>query len=115
MKMPFDVEIAVDNVLKIFTNLEDFYRTYSGEQLAFMKVEDSYFIVCHNGVISQEYNNEGHNKRPYNPDPNSPHYNPSGDHKFSAVLCNVKHCHLTEDDIKNSVRMFLENIPPIGS
>lgn len=102
MRMEFDVDKAIDNAIEVIRNLEDFYRSYTGQQLAYIKIEDSFFITVINGVLRQEFNKEGHNQIT------------EPDQTYIADICNIKNCSKTEDEIREEIRLFLYNIPPEG-
>ena len=103
MKMKFDVPMAIDNAIEVIKNPEDFYRTYMGEQVAWIKIEDSFFITVDGGFVKQEFKREGFDPRFF------------PDHKFVSDICDIRHCHLSEDEIREKIRLFLYNIEPTGS
>ena len=114
MKMPFDVDKAIDNAMIAIRNLEDFYRNYTGEESAQIKIEDGFFIIVRDGLLDLEYNNEGHNSEPYQPIIGLPDYNPIGDHTFTESVCDVHNCSLDENQIREQIGLFLYNIPIRG-
>jgi len=103
MNMKFDETVAIENALLVVKNFEDFYRTYTGEASAAIKIEDGFFILAQNGFIKQEFNKEGYNQQT------------QPDQTFVEDICNLNVQIPSDDAIREKIRLFLYNIPPTGS
>jgi hypothetical protein len=99
MKMPFDIDKAIEKSIDTMYHLQDFYRTYTGPHLASIKIEDKYFICTDTGLVTLEYNDEGR----------EPLYQ---DYTYTKDVCDIRNCDKTYNEIRDLIRTFFYEIPP---
>lgn len=90
MQMPFNEQKAIDETIKVIDGLTKFYENVTNIHRATIKIEDLYFVLAEDGKVYLEYNSESR--------------------YYKSEMCNVKHCHLTEEEICQKIALFFDNI-----
>ena len=98
MKMPFDVDEAVDKTIDLCIYFDRFYANPFSMHSASIGIEDNYYMLIFNGKFYVEYNLD--------------------DNTYSELICYFDSCDLDEDkilEIENKIRNFFFNILPVES